>query len=119
MSFVPPEGWTREKPTRFRHETGVLICLTEEYGQKGWYIVPNNDTRSVRWFVPTLEGRDEAFRAFAENPRSFQRGGPRRPDSHLLQHTCRNCGEKTTFFPEEVARSVKELCERCFDDLRR
>jgi hypothetical protein len=118
-AFCTPEGWTREAVTRFRHTSGILIQLTEEYGHKGWCIVPNNDDRSVRWFAPTLEGRDEAFRTFEKESSSFQRKEPRRPDDHLLKTPCRNCGAKTSFFPEEVERSVRGLCEDCYNDLRR
>ena len=119
IPFTPPDNWTKESPTRFRHNSGILIHLTEEYGQKGWYIVPNNDARSIRWFVPTPEGRDEAFRTFEKEYASIGRKGPRRPDDHLLKSPCRNCGEKTSFFPDEAVRAARELWQACFDALRK
>lgn len=66
MSFTAPKGWEKDSEKLYIHRTGARIQLMTYREKEGWYLVPAELDQPLMGFLPTSEGRDKAFEAFAK-----------------------------------------------------
>ncbi len=66
MSFKTPKGWKAESDTLFMNAAGVRIERRVYREKEGWFLIPAELSQEVIGFDPTPEGRDQAFKAFAD-----------------------------------------------------
>ncbi|MBI2933457.1 MAG: hypothetical protein HYY16_17570 [Planctomycetes bacterium] len=72
MSFTAPHGWEKDSEKLYVHRSGARIQLMTYREKEGWFLIPAELDQPLIGFLPTSEGRDKAFEAFAKP-------GPTRP----------------------------------------